>query len=206
MSDLSLIDLLDRCLESRHEDAWGELVRRLHPLIAGVVIKTCFRCGVTHRDALDDFIQEVFLKLCRDDARVLRSCELKDETSLFSYLKVVTANVVLDSHKYRSAVRRSHKAERPLDDDFPASRPASDIPLLEVDIERVLHKEDVAIRDRSIFWLYFRQGLSAREIAHMIGMSGDSLSVKGVESCLRRLTTLLRERLTERVSAKGEHF
>jgi RNA polymerase sigma-70 factor (ECF subfamily) len=44
-------------------------------------------------------------------------------------------------------------------------------------------------RDRTIFWLYYRQGFSAREIAELPGLG---LTQKGVESCIHRLTNMLR--------------
>ena len=47
-------------------------------------------------------------------------------------------------------------------------------------------------RDRTAFWLYYRQGFTAKEIA---GMPAMNLTVKGVESLLFRLTAVLRARL-----------
>jgi RNA polymerase sigma-70 factor (ECF subfamily) len=48
-------------------------------------------------------------------------------------------------------------------------------------------------RDRRIFWLYFRSGLTASAIASLPTIG---LSTKGVESTLLRLTKQVRERLT----------
>ena len=47
-------------------------------------------------------------------------------------------------------------------------------------------------RDRTIFWLYYLQGLTAEEIA---GLPTVELSAKGVESALRRITAWLRKEL-----------
>jgi RNA polymerase sigma-70 factor (ECF subfamily) len=44
-------------------------------------------------------------------------------------------------------------------------------------------------RDRALFWLYYRQGFTAEEIA---GLSATGLTPKGVESALRRVATWLR--------------
>ena len=44
-------------------------------------------------------------------------------------------------------------------------------------------------RDRTIFWLYYRQGYTAKDIASMPGLG---LTQKGVESCIYRLTQALR--------------
>jgi DNA-directed RNA polymerase specialized sigma24 family protein len=50
-----------------------------------------------------------------------------------------------------------------------------------------------AERDRTIFWLYYLQGLTADEIA---ALPDTELSAKGVESALRRVTSWLRTELT----------
>lgn len=200
LADLSIRDLVDRCLNSRDEDVWTEFVRRLQPLIAGVVVKTCHRCGVTDTHVMDDLVQEVFLKLCKDTHRVLRSCQIADEASFFGYLKVVTGNVVYDHCKYRSAERRNYLAEEALDGVSIAGYHTPAPELIGVDIDRILQEEKVPARDQSIFWLYFRQGFSAKEIAQS---AGSDLSVKGVESCIYRLTCLLRERFAEAIAAKG---
>jgi RNA polymerase sigma-70 factor, ECF subfamily len=47
-------------------------------------------------------------------------------------------------------------------------------------------------RDRIVFWLYYRQGYTAGEIA---GLPAVALTVKGVESLLYRLTAALRAQL-----------
>ena len=47
-------------------------------------------------------------------------------------------------------------------------------------------------RDRKLFWLYYRVGLTADAIA---GLQSIGLSTKGVESSLLRLTRLLRDEI-----------
>jgi RNA polymerase sigma-70 factor (ECF subfamily) len=48
-------------------------------------------------------------------------------------------------------------------------------------------------RERAVFQLYFQQGYSAREIAAIPALT---LTTKGVESLILRLTRQLREKLT----------
>ena len=47
-------------------------------------------------------------------------------------------------------------------------------------------------RDRNVFWLYYREGLTAAEIAAIPAVG---LSVKGVESLIHRMGAELRERM-----------
>jgi RNA polymerase sigma-70 factor, ECF subfamily len=55
-------------------------------------------------------------------------------------------------------------------------------------------KESFA-RDYTIFWLYYREGLTAKAISRIPSVG---LTVKGVESTLLRLTRLVRKRLEQR--------
>jgi len=48
-------------------------------------------------------------------------------------------------------------------------------------------------RDRTIFWLYFRQGMSTKEIGSLPTIG---LSTKGVGSVIERLKRCIRERIT----------
>jgi RNA polymerase sigma-70 factor (ECF subfamily) len=51
-------------------------------------------------------------------------------------------------------------------------------------------------RDKVVFLLYYRQGLTAKKIA---GIPGIELSEKGVESCLHRLTERVRKHVVGRI-------
>jgi RNA polymerase sigma-70 factor (ECF subfamily) len=55
--------------------------------------------------------------------------------------------------------------------------------------------EIISERDRSVFWLYYLQGLTAEEIARL---SAAGLTAKGVESALRRVSKWLRGEIDRR--------
>jgi len=55
--------------------------------------------------------------------------------------------------------------------------------------------EVIRDRDRALFWLYYRQGLTAGEIA---ALPSAGLTAKGVESALRRVTGWLRGEIEKR--------
>ena len=61
--------------------------------------------------------------------------------------------------------------------------------LLLRDIDDLLKKPPTSERDRQIFWLYYRQGMSAKEIAALASLN---LSIKGVESVIVRLNQMIR--------------
>jgi hypothetical protein len=60
--------------------------------------------------------------------------------------------------------------------------------------------EPTFVRDYTIFWLYYREGMTAKAIA---GVSSIGLTVKGVESTLLRLTRLVRTRFDQRSRGSG---
>jgi RNA polymerase sigma-70 factor (ECF subfamily) len=79
-----------------------------------------------------------------------------------------------------------------------SSGPEGKILLEEIDTILKVHAHEPNFeRDRAIFWLYYRTGLTAKAIAALPGVK---LSAKGVESTLLRLTRQIRVALTQ----KGE--
>lgn len=66
---------------------------------------------------------------------------------------------------------------------------------------RAATPEDTAGRDRRIFWLYYRHGLTAKDIAAIPRLG---LSSKGVESVLLRLTSQLRKLFSTRAKGAGQ--
>jgi RNA polymerase sigma-70 factor (ECF subfamily) len=56
-------------------------------------------------------------------------------------------------------------------------------------------------RDRLIFWLYYQQGMSAKDIAALPTVG---LTAKGVESAIFRLTRLVREQIADFRSQPSE--
>jgi len=195
--------LVRACVETGEPAAWEEFIHRSHPVISAVVLRTALRWGDPSR--IDDLVQDTYLKLCSNGARILRDFEFRHEEALFGFLKVVAANVVNDHFKLLNRVKRSAgtRSEEPGGiESIPALNPADalwpterDILLNEIDdLLRSRAPEDVHERDRTIFWLYYQQGLSARAIASIPTVG---LSTKGVESAIVRLTRLVRESLAE---------
>jgi RNA polymerase sigma-70 factor (ECF subfamily) len=204
---MSLEELIQACAESGNAEAWEEFVKRFHGLIAVVVLRTAQRWGSTSSTVVDDLIQETYLRICSDRKRLLGEFTPNRPEAFFGYLKVITANVVHDYFRaQRSHKRGSGHREASIDD------PATLTPVATTDNTEDIHRDillqevDAALRsnlsgegqtrDRTIFWLYYRYGLTAPSIARLPSIS---LTVKGVESVIHRLTRLARERLAEQV-------
>lgn len=194
---LSSQELVQLCLDSQDKAIWFEFVRRFQPLIAGVVLKSIRRWVRPTPSLVDDLVQDTYLKLCANNFRALREFDCQHDHALFGFLKVVASNVVQDH--FRSSYSQKRGSGRD-DEDLesvkatPAAATHSsdemDRAILLAEVARCLH--DQSARDCVIFWLYYRQGLTAKAISQLPGIG---LSVKGVESTILRLTRLVRERM-----------
>jgi RNA polymerase sigma-70 factor (ECF subfamily) len=197
-------ELVAACLQSGDQLAFAEFVRRFHPLIARVVLRVARQWGETSPPAIDDLIQETYLKLCSNRMRVLQNFQSAHKDAIYGFMKVFTANLVHDHFKLtRSKKRGGGSAATSIDAEEPRSLPTDKRFAVDA-LERRLLIQEVgtclqnaadgpnADRDRRIFWLYYRVGLSASEIAAIPRIE---LSTKGVESTLFRLTRQVRERL-----------
>ena len=200
--NLSATELVRACVDSADREAWGEFVQRFQPTIAGVALRTARRWGVVSPVVLEDLVQETFMKLCGERCRLLREFQPQHEESFFGYLKVITTRVVHDYFKRTHAAKRRPGDPPPRAENDELADPVDaratgqiERDALFGEIERHLESLDLgptAVRDRRIFGLYYRAGMSARAIAELPGMD---LAIKGVESTIFRITRLLREEL-----------
>ena len=196
-------DLAGFCAESADPAAWEEFVRRFHRLIATVVMRQAARWGTSSPAILDDIIQDVYLKLCRDNCRLLREFTPHHPDAIFGYLKVVAANAANDHCKAFKTARRGGEYVA-VDQEalqFAASGPepgtlsAGEREILMDQIDACLRRclsPPNGERDRSVFWLHYRAGMSTSAIADLPSIA---LTAKGVESIIHRLTRLLRQEL-----------
>jgi len=202
-SQMAIPQLIAACTSESNEVAWHELIRRLRPLIAGVIIKVALRFGKVSHALVEDLSQEVYLRLWSDQGRALMSVEGYHEYAFFGLVKVTAANTTQDYFRRRLS-SKAGSGNTPADHVFmehESSRSSfSDVErnVLFAEIDRILkirNHEPNFERDYAIFWLYYRNGLTAKAIAALPGVK---LTVKGVESTLFRLTGQIRSALTQR--------
>jgi RNA polymerase sigma-70 factor, ECF subfamily len=199
----SISELIASCLDGDKETAWREFVFRFQPLIASIIFRIVRRYGRSDHDLVDDLVQETFLRLCKNQGRALRRFRERHETAIFGYLKVVAASVVTDYF-------RSVNAQKRLGDKLPESEE-----LIDVSTSTPSNAEQVTMvrevnecidqladsgRDKTIFWLYYQQGLTANDISSLPNIE---LTTKGVESCIYRLTKAVRKLIVKN-SAPGQ--
>jgi RNA polymerase sigma-70 factor (ECF subfamily) len=190
--------LLRSCAHSANAEAWEEFVRRFQPLIAGVVMRVAERYGQTGSGVVDELVQETFMKLCRNDSKALKEFRAEHDGAVFGFLKTVALNVAIDH--FRSLQPRT---EEPLEDWQAAAAESSTGGTASAEMSVLMEQVDGALtrstsgetreRDRTVFWLYYKHGFTAKAIAALPAVG---LSVKGVETVIFRLTKAIRKSLT----------
>ena len=202
-SSLSLQDLVCLCAGPCDDAAWEEFVERVGKSISLSVLRTASLWGEPSRSLVEDLVQVTYLKLWEDNCRFLRDFAIQNPDGILAYLKKVAANATHDYFRHgRSQSAGGNEAHLSTSDvDVEAGkevhgsqdRIAFEILLNQIDehLKRHVIGGDQE-RDRTIFWLYFRQGMSSKEIASLPTIG---LGPKGVGSVIERLKQCIREQI-----------
>lgn len=205
-SALSPVELFSICAQGDDSLAWQEFISRFNPVIARSVIRVASRYETACSGQVDDLVQEIYLKICADQCKLLRAFIPQGPESAFGFLKVVATNVAQDFFKGRLAQKRAPEsgaqsveaASALTTPEFSGNRltqPERAVLIDQIDrrLATTLPSDEVQ-RSRTIFWLYYRSGLTASAIASLPTVG---LTTKGVESLLFRLTRLVRDSLSD---------
>jgi RNA polymerase sigma-70 factor (ECF subfamily) len=197
----SLSELLRLCLVECRADAWDTLVEYLQPVIASVVAARVARYGPVTAELVQDLTQDAFVKLCDNGINLMHRIEGFSEDDALAYVKETAANLVKDHFRAEQSQTRcppsgfaDSESLNTVGDNSSVEAVERKILLGEVDrILCSLLPPKSAARDRRVFWLRHRHGMTARAIAAIPSLG---LSQKGVEALLRRLNRLLEDGLT----------
>jgi RNA polymerase sigma-70 factor, ECF subfamily len=210
-TELSPVDLTLACLEGSEREAWTEFIRRFNPLISAMVLRVARKWGASSPQVLDDLIQETYLKLCADRVSFLRRFDPTSPNAVYGFLKVFTANVVHDHFRALRTKKRGAEITTELTAELESvveskssvsNQRSMELTVLFGEIDTFLRNTETGPtgeRDRRIFWLYYRVGLTSAAIADTAGIC---LNTKGVESTILRLTRRVRMRMTAAATAK----
>ena len=203
-SSLSCDELLRACADPENTEAWQEFVRRFNLLITVTVRRVACRYGASNDPIIGDLVQETYTKICANGFRLLRSFTSNHANACYGMIKVIARNVAIDHFRSPYPDDPFRPDVEPIDGETPHFDPRStamneldrQIVLQQIDwIDKTL-KKHCSQRDQDIFWLYYLQEFSAREIAELPNFK--PLTIKGVESILYRLKLLLCEKWEEK--------
>jgi len=198
-------DLIRACALSGSESAWCELVLRFRKPVGLAIIRVARNWDATPQEIVDDLVQETFLKLAGDKCARLYAFAQEHPEAVDLYVKTIAANVARDYLKKDASLKRGSGHVVQLLDTVEAKADLSSAGGMNaIEREILLRKVDACLteslegptkaRDRSIFWLYHQQGMTAGSIAQIPAVG---LTVKGVESVLFRLMRLVRSKLAD---------
>jgi RNA polymerase sigma factor (sigma-70 family) len=166
-------------------------------------MRTASLWGEHSRALVEDLIQVTYLKLWEGGGRLLRDFAIERPEAILGYLKRTAANATHDyfkhGHSQSSGGDNLHVSTSDVDPeagkevDGSQDKIALGVFLNEIDdhLRRCLTGPDLE-RDRMIFWLYFRQGMSTKEIASLPTIG---LSAKGIGSVIERLKHSIRDQI-----------
>jgi RNA polymerase sigma-70 factor (ECF subfamily) len=166
-------------------------------------MRTAALWGQASQSVVEDLVQVTYVKLWEDGCRLLWVFAIQHPEAILGYLKKTATNVTHDyfkhGHTQSSGGDKPHVSTSDVDPvagkeiDGSEERIAFGVFLNEIDehLKHSLTGPDRE-RDRMIFWLYFRQGMSTKEIASLPTIG---LSTKGVGSVIERLKRGLREQI-----------
>jgi RNA polymerase sigma factor (sigma-70 family) len=184
---LSISELLQVCLTTG-SDAWTEFIQRIQRPVAGKIIRTLGR--LADPGTVDDLVQETWLRLFRNDCAALRGIRAEHANSIFDYVTTTARRVALDHIASRHAdLSLEELVVEPADSQFDEMFKGAEKNQMDRAL-RTLSDDPNYERDYVIFWRYYEQGYSCREISEL---PGANLTVKGVEAVIIRLTRLVKK-------------
>jgi len=150
-------DALKRVIEGDRK-SWDVFVAAYAPLIRAMVSRTMSAYGAYSAPDIDDAIQNVYLRLLRDDRKLLKSYD-PAKASLATWLGLISRSVTID------LLRKKEKSHLPLREELAESRTAG------VGEDRIdLPKGLLSARQELILRLLFDKEMDPDEVAEFLGV------------------------------------
>lgn len=209
-SSLTLKEIVCLCAGPGDDEAWKEFLLRIRKPIGLVIARTASRWGQPSRSVVEDLVQITCLKLWEGGRHLLRDFAVQQPDAILGYLRKTAVNATHDYFRHgnsqSSGGDKPHVSTSDVDpeagNNVNGSQEKIAYQILLNEIDGYLKRSGTGPdqeRDRTIFWLYFRQGMTTKEIASLPTIG---LSAKGVGSVIERLKYCIREQI---LSNPGEN-
>lgn len=206
--ELSAGELVRQCGDDLgNRMLWAEFQRRFQKRIFLYLLRASYTSssGSEHspvRENLSDLAQEVYVRLLRNEGRMLKAFRQDSELAVRAFLARVATAVVSDYFRYQSTGKRKAQVI-PIDQARETFEKLTikgvgsesshvDSLLSLIDVERELASSDNrgrTARDLLIFQLYCVDGFTAEEVA---AFPGFRLGAAGVEAAVSRIRSRLK--------------
>lgn len=203
-SGATVNELAKVCAESTDAEQWELFLRLSTPFVSITAARVCrIWTGKTNGALIEDIVQEVFVKICDQERKILREFKPRGEDSFFALLRVVSASVANDYFRRHYSLKRGGNVVTLSLDDVQETHSGRQAPsaiqrsVLHAQLDQMIRSAPDVIgeRDRNLFWLYYLHGFTAEELA---SFDGANLTPKGVESALRRVIQWLKGEMKRR--------
>jgi RNA polymerase sigma factor (sigma-70 family) len=178
--------LIADCVKGE-KPAWDAFVRQYSGLIYHTIRKTfSLHHNEPRSDTVDDLFQEVFLSLVKEDFCQLRRFRGDNSCTLESWLRMIAARRTADQLR-KARFQNNSLAEHFADAAYQGPDPVVDQDQAELMAQAVA---ELSPREHIVLDLFFRQGLTAEDVAGILRMS-----VGAVYTQKSRILAKLRETL-----------
>lgn len=170
------------------KSAWDAFVRAAAPVIYAAVRRSHHSRGAQSVGEIDDRVQDVFMRLLRDDCKLLRTFDPK-RASLVTWLTIIARTVVHEHARKRQLPTTGMDALAPI-----AADPASE-PILASGAGASLGETRFPLgalseQQRQVIEMLFQEGLSVEQAAARLGVEPQT-----IRSAKHKALTRLRERM-----------
>jgi hypothetical protein len=179
-------------------EARQEIIRRCRGRIASVVTGMAGQAGGLSREVIDNLIEEASRRLAADNDGILRAVVAHGGDSDYVLVATMRAADMVAKFVTRDYFRTVHAHRGDSTTDLSLFRKALEKDLKSVRFPHEVEQVDRVLRtiaseqESAIFWLYCRQGLTAKEIADYFRAN---LTDKDVEKILSRLLPQVESKL-----------
>lgn len=220
LKKLNNIELIKRCAqEPFNRKVWAEFYNRFDERIWLVVYRECNAKGIVkydsqYREAIQDLVQDVYVRLIDDNCKALKNFVGASENSIYSYLGIIAKNVVNNYIAKMSAQKRMSfekliSTNLPKDEKiFIKYKVKASYSDLDDEISLAVLKEEIDVilnkilksrdkeRDKLIFKLHFYEGFSVEDLAEKFHFG---LSSKRISNLITAIKKSLRPQLLEQM-------
>ena len=204
LNELSIRELLEYCLRTNLDAGWKAFFCRTRKTIEGALARRLRSWCTSYHDRIEDLRQETYAKLLNNEKRLLLNLKCESDGQLCNYIAMTAGSVAED---YRRKEQKMRQNTDSIDDAAYPQLPAEELLHRHAEfqeawdsVERCLDKMECGPRDRAIFYFFYKQGYSAREVGELPSIQ---LPIRTVENILLRLVRRVRSEL-DRGKSRGK--
>lgn len=171
------------------KSAWDDFVRAAAPVIYAAVRRSHHSRGSLAVGEIDDRVQDVFMRLLRDDCKLLRTFD-PTRASLVTWLTIIARTVVHEHARKKHLPTTGLHGREPI----PAATSPAAPDLSDLAIDSRLPLSALSEQQRQVIQMLFQEGLSVEQAAARLGVEAQT-----IRSAKHKALTRLRERLSEHV-------